>query len=104
MGERRFYTKRIMQVIAHMQRDGATNKQIAMAIGTTENRLSSRLCQLRIKRKPAEKTTSVRIASATYEKFTVEALQRKTTTVHLIRDLLDHIAEDKLFGAVLGDR
>lgn len=104
---RPIYNDATIEKIVQMQSDGLTDKEIAKAIGTTDKRLASRVSQLGIARYPRDrlqdKRTRVCFTEALITKYRPPAEKRGMTPPELIRVLIDRIAKDNLFEAVLDD-
>jgi len=102
------YTERTIAAVKLMLGDGASHREIALAIGTTEPRLARRLSQLGIRRHPAQpapdgRTMSVRIPIWLVKKYAPIATARNMKAKHLMCTVLMHVAKDDLFAAILDD-
>jgi hypothetical protein len=105
---RTIYTEQTITLVKKMLMDGASYREIALVIGTTEPRLSVRLRQLGIQRPPAlpdpdGKTMSVRIPIWLVKKYCPVAVERNMRVRHLMCSVLMRVAEDNLFLAILDD-
>lgn len=103
---RRIYTDAALETVRRMIDEGARNKQIAAAIGTTELRLVSRLSQLGIARNPSPRTSKVvfiRMPVDLIAKYDAVASDRMIKTHRLLQAILGKVAQDNLFAAVLDD-
>jgi hypothetical protein len=102
---KRFYTDDVMATVRRMLEDGASNQQIADEIGTTARALGARLHQLGITRKAPPRTQSVfaRVTVETVSTFQAVASARKMKKHRLICSILEKVAQDNLFTAVLDD-
>ncbi len=100
------FTKATIGRIRTMQDSGSTNRQIAEAIGSTEGSVASRTSQLGLSRNPQhplEKHTRVAIPEKVIARCAPHAAQRDLSPSDLIRRLVERIAQDNLFEAVLDD-
>jgi hypothetical protein len=97
------YTPRIMKVVQRMVEDGSTNKEIAMAIGTTATRVSSRLGQLGIKRAQLPDGVEIKLSRRLCSHYAEAAALRGITVHQLVRLLLTEVAHDNLISAILDD-
>lgn len=99
------YTEHAISTIRKMQRAGASNAEIAMALGTTPARLTSRLNQLGLSRRrtPDVRSVHVMVPEVIIGAFSSRAEARAMTARDLIRLVLLTIAQDDLFSAILDD-
>jgi hypothetical protein len=102
---RRLYTNQTIEKIIQMQHDGSTDKEIATALGTTDKRLASRVSQLGLSRSPRHHDTGTRVHFPEWliTQYTGPAERRGITPMKLIKLLIERIAKDNLFEAVLDD-
>jgi hypothetical protein len=106
MHDRPIFTREAIGRIQAMQDSGATNREIAAAIGTTEGSLESRVSQLGLARNPRRHLdghTRVAIPEQIFTQFLPHAARRHLSSSDLIRLLLKRITQDNLFEAVLDD-
>jgi hypothetical protein len=98
------FTKAAIARIQAMQDSGSTNKEIAAAIGTTEGSLAARVSQLGLSRNPKH-AASMRVSfpEQTFIQCAPQAARRNLSASDLIRLLVNRIAQDNLFEAVLDD-
>jgi hypothetical protein len=101
---RLLFTKATIGRIQAMQDNGSTNREIAAAIGTSEGSLAVRVSQLGLSRNP-KNATSMRVSfpEQTFTNCAPHAARRNLSTSDLIRLMVDRIAQDNLFEAVLDD-
>lgn len=100
------FTKAVIGRIKEMQSNGSTNKEIAEAIGSTEGSVTSRTSQLGLSRNPKHPTEkSIRVAFPEWivTRCTPHAARRDLSPADLIRLLIEHIARENLFEAILDD-
>ena len=100
------YPKHIIDVIRRMVSSGSSNKEIAMAIGTTERRLQARISQLGITREPDNRlcnSIAIRVPIKVVAGFADAAQCRDIQPQNLVRLVLTRVAEDNLFTAILDD-
>jgi hypothetical protein len=100
------FTRATIGRIRTMQDSGSTNKEIAAAIGSTEGSVASRTSQLGLSRNPQhplDKHFRVAIPERTITRCMPHAARRDISPSDLIRLMVDRIAQDNLFEAVLDD-
>jgi hypothetical protein len=101
---RPLFTKATIGRIQAMQDSGSTNREIAAAIGTSEGSLAARASQLGLSRNPQHPSgRRVTIPEQIFTQCLPYATQRHLSSSDLIRLLLNRIAQDNLFEAVLDD-
>jgi hypothetical protein len=104
MHDRPLFTREAIGRIQAMQDGGSTNREIAAAIGTTEGSLASRISQLGLSRNPKNAAcTRVSFPEQTFTECASHAARRNLSASDLIRLMVDRIAQDNLFEAVLDD-
>jgi hypothetical protein len=99
---RSVYTDNVIDRIKKMQRDGSSNSEIAMAIGTTERRLNKRVGQLGLARSKTGRL-DLRVTGVVARLFYDAAGVRSITVTRLVKLLLLRIARDNLVSAILDD-
>jgi hypothetical protein len=100
------FTNKRIGLIKAMQNNGLTNREIADALGTTEASVRSRLSQLGLSRNPVRVSvgaTRVHFSNYVVERCAPHAIRRDISTADLMRLLMDRIAQDDLFEAILDD-
>jgi hypothetical protein len=104
MHDRPLFTREAIGRIQAMQDSGSTNREIAAAIGTSEGSLAARSSQLGLSRNPQHAACMrVSFPEQTFSECTPHAARRNLSTPDLIRLMVDRIARDNLFEAVLDD-
>jgi hypothetical protein len=105
----RKYTDDVIAMIKQMLKDGRSNCEIAEVVGTTPNRLTSRLNQLGLTRKtlcvgkPPTWPVNIMVTQDVLVKFSAPAQARDMNAPQLMRAVLARVAADNLFAAILDD-
>ena len=102
---RPIFTKAAIGRVKAMLDCGSTNREIAAAVGTTEASLAVRISQLGLSRHPRhlDGRTRVNFPERTIARCMPHAARRDLSPSDLIRLMVDRIAQDNLFEAVLDD-
>lgn len=104
MTGRVIYTKAVMEVVHRMLGEGATNLEIADAIGATEHRVASRLHHFGIRRdRRPTKPVYARVPVDIVATYAAVASARNMRPHKLLRAVIENVAMDNLFTAVLDD-
>jgi hypothetical protein len=96
------HSENTIAVVRRMKREGASNAEIAMAIGLTERAIKA-LCHKRGIIRPLVGALPMPIGGHLYDFYHAEAARRNMKLPRFMRKLLLRIAEDKLITAILDD-
>lgn len=96
------YTPQVEEAVRRAKHNGVPNKEIAMAMGLTDNQVRG-LCRMRRFKRRTSGRLKVPVGQRLMKELHAEAVRRGMAFDPFMRLLLLTIVDDNLFAAILDD-